>query len=180
MQPEKGQLDEDEQEEAQQLCAGDMGALGEVVREVVELRPDGRDHDLEALAALEGLRPEPDARDDASDEDGEVGPSDAKRRARQHREVDAEDAAHVAVQHRRHADEDVPDEDGQDGEAGVEALGDRGGRHWPRIDKSLATCTTVSPLCVSRGPSLTLIHGNGKGFGDPEAKQAGPAPSPLW
>lgn len=93
-----------------------------MVGKVVELRPDGRDHDGEALAALKGLRSEPDARDHAAEEDGEVGAAHAEGGPRQDGEVDAQHAADVAVEHGRHADEAVPDEDGQDGQAWVEAF----------------------------------------------------------
>lgn len=79
VQPKQRQLDQNEEEEAQQLRARDVGGCREVVREVVELRPDGRDHDGEALAALEGLRPEPDTSYYAPNEHCKVRASHAER-----------------------------------------------------------------------------------------------------
>lgn len=122
MQPQQRQLDQYKEEEAQQLRARDVRGRGEAVGHGVELGPDGRYHDGEALAALERLRTEPDARDHAADEDGEVGAAHAERGPRQDGEVDAQHAADVAVEHGWHADEAVPDEDGQDCQARVEAF----------------------------------------------------------
>lgn len=52
MQPKQWQLNDDEQEKAQQLGAGDVCAFGKVVREVIEGWPDGGDHDLQTLPTL--------------------------------------------------------------------------------------------------------------------------------
>lgn len=115
VQPQQRQLDHYKEEETQQLRARDVGGGGQVVGKVVELRPDGRDHDGEALPALEGLRAKPDTRDHGADKDGEVGTSHAERGPRQDGEVDTQHTANVAVEHGWDADEAVPDEDGQDG-----------------------------------------------------------------
>lgn len=79
MQPQQRQLDQNEEEEAQQLRARDVGGCRQVIGEVVELRPDGRDHDGEALAALEGLRPEPDTCYYSPEQDSEIRAAHAER-----------------------------------------------------------------------------------------------------
>lgn len=122
VQPQQRQLDHYEEEETQQLRARNVGGRGQAVGEAVELRPDGRDHDGEALPALEGLCAKPDTRDHAANEDGEVGASHAERGPCQDGEVDAQYATDIAVEHGWHADKAVSDEDSKDGQAWVEAF----------------------------------------------------------
>lgn len=59
MEPEEGELDDDEEEEAEHLGGGDVGGRLDVVGEVVEGGPDCCEHCLDALSSLEGLCSEP-------------------------------------------------------------------------------------------------------------------------
>lgn len=100
-----------------------MRTLWQVVWEIVERGPDRREHDLETLPALEGLRAKPDTGNYTANKDSKVRPAYAKGSAGENGEVDPEDTAKIAVQHGGHADENMANEDGQDCEAWVEAFG---------------------------------------------------------
>lgn len=59
MQPEKGQLDDDEQEEAEHLSRSDMCTERNVIRKVLEGWPYRLQHCLDTLASLETLGSKP-------------------------------------------------------------------------------------------------------------------------
>lgn len=99
LEPEQRRLNDDEQEEAEQLRRSNVSAGREAVWEVVKAGPDGLNHDLQALPALETLRTEPDAGYYASHEDSKVASSHAEACAREDGKVDAEHGTHVAIEH---------------------------------------------------------------------------------
>ena len=138
-------MNDDEEKEAEQLSRSDMSALGQVVREVVEARPDGRDHSLQALTSLETLCTEPDTRHDTSDEDRKVCSSSPEAGTREDGKVDTEHGTHVGIEHGRYTHEEVPDQDGEDRQAWVEAFA-----HGTRSD---------------------LVHRDGKGLGHPKSEK---------
>lgn len=97
MNPQQWQLDQDEQEKAQQLGTRNMSTLGEVVREVIELRPNGRYHQLQTLPALKRLCAKPNTCNHASDEHGKIRAANSKRSSCKDWEVDAEYTPGVAI-----------------------------------------------------------------------------------
>lgn len=95
--PEKGQLDEVKDKEAQQLCRRNIGGQGQVVGEIAEAGPDGGQHDLDTLPTLVGLRTRPDDCGDRTTNQGKEDTAGTKGCAGKDGKVDTVDTANIAV-----------------------------------------------------------------------------------
>lgn len=107
MEPEEGELD-DEEEEAEHLSGGDVGGRWDVVGEVVEGGPDCCEHCLDALASLKALSSEPDTSHNTSHKHSKVCSVNTKCRSHQHWEVNPVDTSNISIQHSRYADQQMP------------------------------------------------------------------------
>lgn len=91
-----------------------MRAFGQTVGEPLEARPDGLNHDLQALTSLEALRAEPDACHNSTNEHRKVGATHTKASSCEDWEVNAEHGTNVAIQHCRNAYQKVSNEYSED------------------------------------------------------------------
>ena len=125
---EEGELQDPEERKTQEVWGGDARAGGEAVSvPVPEGRPDGFDHAPDRVATDGTLDTHPDNTHDPSNHHRDPGPSHPERSAADDGEVEPVFAPDVRGATGGEDDEEVPDEAGEDREAGVEAQSDGAG-----------------------------------------------------